>query len=510
MKYLLLTLALALSLLAGCAQQDRALKIVLQPIPQLTAVNLQELPKNQDTVLDTKAVEESHLEAEALTAELPINAWQKIAKAHGFAEGLNNAEIAKYRDWYTGRQRYFDRLGARAQLYMAHIVEEFESNNLPLELALLPFIESAYNPFAYSPSGAAGLWQFMRPTGDHLGLKRDQWYDGRRDVISSTDAAVRYFKYLNKRFKGDWLLTLAAYNAGEGTVNKAMRENRRKGKASDFWSLSLPGETRAYVPKLIALAQVTASPADYQLVLPNIPTQVYFEVVDLPQQIDLYQVSLLAEMSIDGVYRLNPGNQQSATPPEGPHRLLIPQHKTAGFASRLSDTPKDSWLKVRKYKVQQGDTLSEIAQRHGLTSQSLMAQNNMGSSRIRAGQILKIPSISRANLPSFARPTQYYRVRRGDSLWKIAHAYQVKTSNLARWNGLKPKAPLKIGKRLKIRAPATISLQSRLRYKIKKGDSLSLISKQFKVSVSDIVRWNKLDSRGLIKTGQTLNLFPRS
>jgi len=510
MKYLLLPLTLGLSFLAGCAQQDTASKIVQHQTLPLSSVSHEERVESRADVLQTNVVEESHLEAEAITIELPIDAWQKIAEAHGFAQDLNNAEITKYRNWYTGRQRYFDRLGPRAQLYMAHIVEELERNNLPLELALLPFVESAYNPFAYSPSGAAGLWQFMRPTGDHLGLKRDPWYDGRRDVISSTDAAVRYFKYLNKRFKGDWLLTLAAYNAGEGTVKKAMRANRRKGKATDFWSLRLPGETRAYVPKLIALAQVTASPADYQLVLPTIPTQVYFDVVELPQQIDLYQVSLLADMSIDGVYRLNPGCQQSATPPEGPHRLLIPLHKTAGFASRLSDTPRDSWLKVREYTVQPGDTLSEIAQRHRLGAQALMAQNNMSSSRIRAGQILKIPSISSAYLPSFARPTQYYRVRRGDSLWKIAHAYQVKTRNLARWNGLNPKAPLKIGKRLKIRAPALIAQQGQLSYKIKKGDSLSLISKQFKVSVSDIVRWNKLNSRGFIKAGQTLSLFPRS
>jgi len=462
-------------------------------------------------VLDEATVEASKLDADSDTENLTpaIDAWQKIAQAQSFSEGLNNAEIAKYRDWYSSRQRYFDRLGKRAQLYMAHIVVELDRNDLPLELALLPFVESAYNPFAYSPSGAAGLWQFMPPTGDHLGLKRDQWYDGRRDVISSTDAAVRYFKYLNKRFEGDWLLTLAAYNAGEGTVNKAIRANRRQGKASDFWSLRLPGETRAYVPKLIALAQVTAAPVDFQLVLPKIPTEIYFDVVELPQQIDLYQISLLAEMSIDNVYRLNPGCQQSATPPDGPHRLLIPRHKTASFTAQLKNTPRDSWLKVREYQVQAGDTLSEIAQRHGLGAQSLMAQNAMTSSSIRAGQVLKIPSISRAYLPSFARPTQYYRVRSGDSLWKIAHAYQVKTTNLARWNGLNPKAPLKIGKRLKIRAPAPVQ-QRQLSYKIKKGDSLSLISKQFNVSVGDIVRWNKLNSRRFIKAGQTLSLFPRS
>ena len=512
MKYLLPSLALGLTLLSACTLQTPTSKTAqYHPLPP-TAVNSEAQIEHPSSAVAALTVEESPLDTKVDVVSLapPINAWQKIAQGQGFSQDFNNAQVTKYRDWYSGRQRYFDSLGKRAELYMAHIVAELERNDLPLELALLPFVESAYNPFAYSPSGAAGLWQFMRPTGDHLGLKRDQWYDGRRDVISSTDAAVRYFKYLNKRFEGDWLLTLAAYNAGEGTVKKAIRANRRQGKASDFWSLRLPGETRAYVPKLIALAQVTAAPADFQLALPNIPTEIYFDVVNLPQQIDLYQVSLLAEMSIDDVYRLNPGCQQSATPPDGPHRLLIPLHKTAGFAAQLNDTPRDSWLKVREYQVQAGDTLGEIAQRHGLGSQSLMAQNAMTSSRIRAGQILKIPSISRAYLPSFARPTQYYRVRRGDSLWKIAHAYQVKTSNLARWNGLNPKAPLKIGKRLKIRSPAAVAQQRQLSYKIKKGDSLSLISKQFKVSVSDIVRWNKLNSRGFIKAGQTLNLFPRS
>ena len=509
MKHCLAPCALALSLLTACAQQTVAPNTTQRQTPAPDTRH-EELTATPEAMGTNEIGEAKPHQSEPSIIEPPANAWQKIALTQGFTKDLDNAEIAKYRHWYTARQRYFDHLAPRAQLYMAHIISEFEANKLPLELALLPFVESAYNPFAYSPSGAAGLWQFMRPTGDHLGLKRDQWYDGRRDIISSTDAAVRYFKYLNKRFKGDWLLTLAAYNAGEGTVSKAIRANQRSAKATDFWSLRLPAETRAYVPKLIALAQVTAAPADYQLVLPKIPTEVYFDVVELSQQIDLYQVSLLAEESVDNIYRLNPGCQQSATPPEGPHRLLIPRHKTASFEMRLSKTPKDSWLKIREYQVQAGDTLGEIAQRHGLRTQSLLAQNNMHSSRIRAGQILKIPSISQANLPSFARPTQYYRVRQGDSLWKIAHAYQVKTQNLARWNGLDPKAALKIGRRLKIRAPALTGQQRKLSYKIKKGDSLSLISKQFKVSVSDIVRWNKLNSKGFIKAGQTLALYPRT
>lgn len=508
MKHFLLPFTLGISILTGCAQQPSSPDIAQHQ--QFNPSGLDSKYQEEQSQQAIASVLASNLQVEPATLELAIDVWQKIALNPVFAQDIDNSKVEKYRNSYTDKQRYFDRIGSRAQLYMAHIVEELERNDLPLELALLPFVESAYNPFAYSPSGAAGLWQFMRPTGDHLGLTRDSWYDGRRDVISSTTAAVRYLKYLNKRFGGDWLLTLAAYNAGEGTLKKAIKANLRNGKPADFWSLQLPAETRAYVPKLIALAQVTASPADYGLTLPSIPTEVHFEVIDLPQQIDLYQVSLLAEMTIDGVYHLNPGCQQSATPPEGPHRLLIPRDKAASFESRLSSTPRDHWLKVREYKVAKDDTLSEIAQRHRLSVKSLMAQNNIISSRIRVGQVLKIPSISHVSLPSFAQPTQYYRVRQGDSLWKIAHAYQVKTLNLARWNDLNPKAPLKIGKRLKIRAPALQAPQGKLSYTIKKGDSLSEISKQFKVSVNDIVRWNKLNKEGFIKAGQTLRISPRS
>ena len=511
MKYYLLTLALSLSLLTGCAQQPPVSNSVS---PQPLVPTSDDLPVTRQESLNQsldKAVAEASSPTLAPLKVAPVNdVWQKIAQAHGFSHTIDNTEVMKYREWYSLKQRYFDHLSTRAQLYMAHIVLELERNNLPLELALLPFIESAYSPFAYSPSGAAGLWQFMRPTGDHLGLKRDQWYDGRRDIISSTDAAIRYFQYLNKRFKGDWLLTLAAYNAGEGTVSKAIRANQRNGKGVDFWSLRLPAETRAYVPKLIALAQVTARPADYQLVLPNIPAEAYFDIVELPQQIDLYQVSLLAGMGLDDVYRLNAGCQQSATPPAGPHRLLIPQHKTSHFTAQLNSTPRDSWLKVQQYEVQAGDTLSEIAQRYGLAAESLMAQNNMLSSKIRSGQRLQIPSISLAPLPGFAQATQYYRVKHGDSLWKIARAYQVKIRHLARWNGLDPRAPLKIGKRLKIRTPVLTGQKSKLSYTIKKGDSLSMISQQLNVSVSDLVRWNKINSQSVIKAGQTLSLSPRS
>ncbi|OUS13134.1 hypothetical protein A9Q89_03835 [Gammaproteobacteria bacterium 53_120_T64] len=510
MKYLPLTVTVSLYFLVACAPQPFKPVIIEPHAPVAVPVATEDTSVEQDTLSEIQVAIDNSLELTAIPEVLPPNAWQQIARGKAVFRNIDNQKVSQYRNGYPNKQRYIDRFSARAQLYMAHIIQQLQDGDLPLELALLPFVESAYNPFAYSPSGAAGLWQFMRPTGDYLGLKRNPWYDGRRDVIASTEAAIRYFKYLNKRFKGDWLLTLAAYNAGEGTVYKAIRANQRRGKATDFWSLALPAETRAYVPKLIALAQVTASPEDYALVLPNIPTEVYFKVLDLPQQIDLYQVSVLAEMSIDDVYRLNPGCQQSATPPEGPYRLLIPREKAAIFATRLSNTPKDRWLDIQQYKVQPGDTLGQIAQSHGLSVKALMSQNTMESSRIHAGQLLKVPNISRARLPGFARPTQYYRVRRGDSLWEIARAYRVKTQQLASWNGLKLNAPLKIGKRLKIRAPKLAGNKGRMSYKIKKGDSLSLISKQFKISISDIVRWNKLDKREVIKAGQTLNLSPRS
>ena len=226
---------------------------------------------------------------------------------------------------------------------------------MPAEIALLPIVESAYDPFAYSHGRAAGLWQFVPATGKRFGLKQDWWYDGRRDILDSTAAALDYLQYLHKRFKGDWLLALAAYNSGEGTVSKAQRKNRKKGKPVGFWDLALPGETRDYVPKLIALKQLVATPSVYGIKLEGVPNRPYFAVVETAAQIDLAVAADLAGLELDKLYRLNPGFNQWATSPDGPHRLLIPVDQADMFRQAVADNELDRWL--HHLPVRAGDTV---------------------------------------------------------------------------------------------------------------------------------------------------------
>lgn len=518
MRYSIPAFILGLSLLTSCIDQAAQVRVPILP-EQEQAVNSPTLlnqarlstPKNSGKNFSSKFIREAATEQKSSASNSmdAVDAWQKITDGRTFCLDIQHPLVTKRLKWYTGKQLHFDRIGARARLYMPYIIQQVEQNDLPLELALLPFVESAYNPFASSPNGAAGLWQFIQPTGDLLGLKRNTWYDGRRDIISSTDAAIRYFKQLNKRFEGDWLLTLAAYNAGEGTVAKAIEENREKGNKTDFWSLNLPEVTRRYVSKLIALTTVIAAPENYQVSLPDISSAVHFKRVDLPKQIDLYRVSQLCETSTDMLNRLNPGLQQSMTPPEGPHHLLIPDDKVASFKAKLASIPKDSWLTTRQYTVRRGETLNQIALHHKTSVNAIIAQNEISTAHIRQGQVLNIPSPMPTSLPSSA-PSHYHQVRQGDNLWAIAQTYHVSTKDLVRWNNLDLKKALKIGRTLKTHSMGKKPQQASFSYKVKKGDSITLLSQQFNVAVADILRWNKLDEARLIQAGQTLEFFPQS
>ncbi len=245
-------------------------------------------PVPQAQVSDTEEAQPTRLAAaqpvtgilvSAYTAPQPSDLWAQLRRDFQLPE-QDNKRIRTQRNWYAKHPDYMRRVSKRARRYAWHILQELKWRNMPTEIALLPIVESAYDPFAYSHGRAAGLWQFIPATGRRYGLKQDWWYDGRRDVVSSTSAALEYLQYLHKRFKGDWLLALAAYNSGEGTVSKAQRRNRKKGKPTGFWDLSLPRETRAYVPKLIALKQLVATPDAYGIELEDIPDEPYFKVVD--------------------------------------------------------------------------------------------------------------------------------------------------------------------------------------------------------------------------------------
>ena len=291
--------------------------------------------------------------------------WARIRAGLSLPD-TDHPDVQAELNWYAGRPEYLQRTTDRARLYLAYIVREAERRQLPLELALLPIVESAFQPYARSPAGAMGIWQFMPSTGRRFGLHRTPWYDARRDIVESTRAAFDYLERLHDDLGGDWLLAVAAYNAGEGNVMRALRRNRAQGKAEDFFSLSLPAETRAYVPRLLAIARLVSNPQRYGLTLDPIDDVPYFAGVDVGGQVALGKAAQLAGVSLNELMLLNPGFFRHATDPEGPHRLLVPTTSAGRFREALAATNPEQRMAWSTHTVSKGDTLSDIAGRYGV------------------------------------------------------------------------------------------------------------------------------------------------
>lgn len=433
--------------------------------------------------------------------------------------------------WYVSHPDYLDRVFTRAQRYLPYIVQQVEQRGMPLDIALLPVVESAFDPFAYSHGRASGLWQFIPGTGRMFGLTQDWWYDGRRDVVASTEAALDYLETLRRKTDGDWLLAIAAYNSGEGRVLSAMRRNRKAGKPTDFWHLALPRETRGYVPKLLAIARVVGQRYQHGVPLPYVAHAPYFDVVPVDGQIDLAVAAEMAGTTLDEIYRLNPGFNRWATRPDGPHRLAIPAGARVAFEQALATTPVDERVQWTRYKIREGDVLGTIARRHGTTVSVLKAANQLNTSRIRAGRYLMIPS-ARASAADYTLSAgtreatrlansggTRYTVRRGDSLWTIGRKFGVSSRALARWNGMAPGDTLRVGRELVIKGARTTAAaatppaatppgaQRRIAYTVRSGDSLSTISSRFRVSVSQLLRWNQLNRSDYLQPGQRLVMY---
>ena len=449
--------------------------------------------------------------------------WERL-RAQFSLSSAQDPRIERELAWYRAHPQYFARISARARPYLYFITEEVEKRGLPGEIALLPAVESSFEPLAYSPGHAAGIWQFIPSTGRSYGLKQTWWYDGRRDVAASTRAALEYLNTLRTRFDGNWELALASYNAGAGTVARAIRQNRREGRPEDFWSLDLPAETEVYVPRLLAIARVIADPAAFGINLEPIPNEPYFASVNIGSQIDLTLAAELADLSIEELYQLNPGLNRWATDPTGPHRLHLPVDKLETFHGNLVQLEPEERMRWQRYQVRPGDTLGSIAARHGTSVGEVQRANQLKGTRIRAGQRLLIPrpiapgeSDTPATQATAFAHTEYL-VRPGDSLWTIARSHQVGHQELADWNGISARDPLQPGQRLLIREPHPVgnSLQkvsasvraepSAVSYRVRKGDSLYTIARRFRVSVANLKRWNEL--RGsYLQPGQKLVLY---
>lgn len=437
----------------------------------------------------------------------------RLRDGMGFSQEVDAGLFKSNLDWHRKNPSSLPALLARGEPYLHYIVEELDKAQLPTELALLPIIESGFDPFAYSSGHASGLWQFIPATGERFGLKRDWWWAGRRDVIDSTAAAVAYMQYLNGLFDGDWLLTLAAYNAGEGTVQRAVARNQAANKPTDFWSLNLPRQTRNYIPALLALAEVLRSPDRYGVALPEIVDEPYFEVVELEGAINLRTAAELAGIEQDELLQLNPAVRRGALSPEGPHRLLVPAETRDVFVDSLAALPRSDWMPVAFHTVQPGDTLSQIAQKFGVQVASLQSINGLSSTTIRVGQRLQVPGAASLELDraiAVASQPQQHVVKQGESLWSIARRNNLNMSELARWNQLDNSATLRPGQTLTLNSTTTAASQTDARqvnYRIQQGDSLSRIAQQFNLHIRDILRWNRLERDSVLRPGQGLVLF---
>lgn len=444
--------------------------------------------------------------------------WQRIRQGYQLQTYLEESPRTDHqRLWFASRGNSIEIMSERSSPYMHYIVENLEARNMPLELALLPMIESAYNPLAYSRSHASGLWQFIPSTGHHFKLKQSHWYDARRDIMASTQAALDYLEYLHKMFDNDWLLALAAYNAGEGTVGRAIKRNIARNLPTDYWNLNLPAETQAYVPKLLAVSQLINAPEAYGITLSPIANEAYFTQVPLKQQMKITRLAKLAELDEDTLIQLNPAYKQGITF-DGPKHLLVPLENAELLQAQLATIKPTDWVQWHQYKVRSGDNLSSIARRNQVSITLIKDINKLPSNHLRVGQVLNMPQGANSAASYVAQQAQarpatavgtLYTVRAGDSLSKIATEKKVSLAELKRWNNLSSNA-LKIGKKLSITPSSgnrSVAKNSKATmYKVRSGDSLYAIARRHKVSLKQLQNWNPSISKAL-KPGQTLSLY---
>ncbi len=507
------------SLLSSCLALSCALS--------LTACNqFSPKPQGDNQHAESATATEINLPAEEQDQEqsqtVEQTLWDDLVKGYGLPD-VDDEQISNYLRWFANNQQYLDKVTEQSRPYLYYVKSQLQESGLPLELALLPFIESAYNPLASSPSKAAGIWQFVPGTGKNFGLQQNQWYDGRRDLVASTDAAIRYLTRLHDMFDGDWFLALAAYNAGEGTVKRAIARNLRHGKPTDYWSLPLSKQTQAYVPQLLALSKIVAEPEKYDLTLSHLPDDPYFTSINLSKPIDIAQAARMADMDPNELRLLNAGYTKWITYPQGNKELLVPIADASEFTQVLDQLPKIAPINnYGPYRVRSGDTLSGIAHKFGTRVSEIQKLNHLKGSNLRIGQQLLIPGqqalvsqyvaeAEKKQQSKQLRTRAQYTVKSGDSLWTIARKNNLKISTLMDWNHLNKHSKLKPGQKLLIATQVDFDPQNnKVTYHIQPGDTLHQIALRFDVSKKDLLTWNSVKDESYIHPGQQLTIFMSS
>jgi membrane-bound lytic murein transglycosylase D len=482
----LLVLVIALAL-AACATPDPGPAGAPEPEQQAAAPAPADPPPIRATPLERiPDVFPPEISAELEPLPPPENdLWDRIRAGCGMPD-ITGPDVEKWEEWYSSRPDYVARMVERSRRYLYYIVVEVERRGMPAEIALLPMIESAYNPVAMSSARASGIWQFTPRTGKDYGLKQNFWYDSRRDVIAATDGALTYLQKLYDQF-GDWQLALAAYNWGEGNVARAIERNEKAGKPTDYASLSMPEETRNYLPKLQAVKNIIADPGRFGLDLADIPDAPYFAVVKTTRQMDVKRAADLAEMSVEEFQYLNPHHNRPVIAGADEYAILLPIDKAELFAAKLelSNQPLVSW---QAYRLRPGESMKQVAARFGMSVQTLLAVNGIGArARVPAGHMLLVPS-QRPSAETAASLKQavfttvpqgrtfYYRVNRGDTLSGIAARYSVGVEDLRRWNHL-THSTIRVGQQLRVVSDRTPSAGSAKRAAGGKGKSRAATAK---------------------------------
>jgi membrane-bound lytic murein transglycosylase D len=436
---------------AGAPVQTAAAGLATAAMPQPAAAALAAtspaLPASSAATDITASPAPLNIGSSAASSADPqqCDVWQRIRDGYAMPE-IDSKLIAQYERFYARQPEYVTRMAERARRYLYFITEEVNKRGMPTEIALLPMIESAFNPGAYSSARASGIWQFIPSTGKHFGMEQNWWYDGRRDVISATNGALDYLQKLHDQF-GAWDLALAAYNCGERCVMKAQSLNRKRHLPTDYVHLKLPKETRHYVPKLLAVKNIIAYPMSFGLIIPEVPNQPYFAAVTTSRHMDVKLAAEMAEISMEEFTALNPAHNRPVILTDKDNMLLLPVEKVDVFRANLerANQPLVSW---QEYQPKKGEKLDQLAPRFGISVEKLKAINGLSPrAQVCNGQALLVPVVEGETAPEFAAfnthlaPTDQlllnavsHTVRRGDTLSGIARRYHVKLASLKSWN----------------------------------------------------------------------------
>lgn len=421
-----------------------------------------EQPSPYTPYFQAKEEQQTSYERNASTRDL----WSVITRSFSLPHYSNTPAVQAQISWFMSHKEFLAKVANQAEPYLYYVFQQVKAQQLPGELALLPMIESAYDPFAYSPVGAAGLWQLMPSTASGLGLHQDYWFDGRKDIINSTNAALKHLSYLKDFFHDNWLLAIASYDSGEGTVLNAVKRNQQSGLSTKFWSLSLPRETETYVPRLLALAEIISNPQKYPLDLPTIRNKPYFGTVEIDHQVALSNVAKQADIKLDDLYQLNPGYSRWATDPDvhAPSRIVLPIAKIATYqkaahqtlAVHIEGSPSPTTVQWRHYAVRSGDTLASLSKKYEVSVDDLISKNHLTRTALKTHQNLLLPKevsepttatqLAQQQVKVAAPP--HYKVKSGDTLDKIAKRNHTSVGKLLALNELTKQSKLHPGQAL--------------------------------------------------------------